>query len=108
MGFQIGTFSHTKVTWLEHNVLLGRGMDLNCLTCLLVTYVFFQMYITPALIQLAYSYGDVTTWHPDQIYLPIFNTQHFTLSVRGKRYHVIWLKLFFIHFEAHQLLEKQL
>jgi len=51
MGFQAGTFSHTKVTRLECNVLLGRGMDLNSLTWLLVTCVFFQMYITPTLIQ---------------------------------------------------------
>jgi hypothetical protein len=28
MGFQIGTISHTKVTRLERNALLGRGMDL--------------------------------------------------------------------------------
>jgi len=41
MGFQAGTTSHTKVTKLEHNVLLGRGMDLNFLTWLLVTCVFF-------------------------------------------------------------------
>jgi hypothetical protein len=41
------------------------------------------MYTTPALIQSACSYGDVTTWHPDQIHLPIFNTLHFTLNVEG-------------------------
>jgi hypothetical protein len=29
MGFQTGTTSHTKVTKLEHNTLLGRGMDLK-------------------------------------------------------------------------------
>ncbi len=28
MGFQIGTISHTKVTKLERNALLGRGMGL--------------------------------------------------------------------------------
>jgi hypothetical protein len=50
MGFQTGTTSHTKVTRLERNVLLGRGMDLNSLTWLLVTCVLFQMYTTPALI----------------------------------------------------------
>ncbi len=44
MRFQIGTISHTKVTRLECNVLLGRDMDLNSLTWLLVTCVFFQMY----------------------------------------------------------------
>jgi len=84
MGFQIGTTNHTKVTRLEHNVLLGRGMDLNSFTWLLVTYVFFQMYTTPTLIQSTCSSGDVTTWHLDQIHLPIFNTLHFTLSVGGE------------------------
>jgi hypothetical protein len=39
------------------------------------------MYTTPTLIQLAYSSGDVITWHLDQVHLPIFNTLHFTLSV---------------------------
>jgi hypothetical protein len=61
MGFQIGTSIHTKVTKLEHNILLGRGMDLNSLTWLLVTCVFFQMYTTPTLIQSTYNSGDVTT-----------------------------------------------
>jgi hypothetical protein len=42
------------------------------------------MYTTPSLIQSTYSYGDVTTWHPDQVHLPIFNTLHFTFSVRGE------------------------
>jgi hypothetical protein len=84
MGFQIGITSHTKVIKLERNTLLGRGMDLNSLTWFLVTCVFFQMYITPALIQLACSSNDATTWHPDKIYLPIFNTLHFTLSVGGE------------------------
>jgi len=32
MGFQTGTTSHTKVTRLEHNVLLKKGMDMNSLT----------------------------------------------------------------------------
>jgi hypothetical protein len=41
------------------------------------------MYTAPALIQLACSFGDVTTWHLDQVHLPIFNTLHFTLSVGG-------------------------
>jgi hypothetical protein len=68
MGFQTGTTSHTKVTKLERNVLLGRGMDLNSLTWLLVSYVFFQMYTTQALIQSACSFGDVVTWHPDQVH----------------------------------------
>jgi hypothetical protein len=77
--------SHTKVIKLERNALLGRGMDLNSLTWLLVTCVLFQMYITPTLIQSAYSYGDVITWHPDQVHLPNFNALYFTLNVGGGR-----------------------
>ncbi len=84
MGFQTGTISHTIVIKLEHNALLGRGMDLNSLTWLLVTCVFFQMYTTPTLIQLACNSSNATTWHPDQVHLPIFNTLHFTLSVGGE------------------------
>jgi hypothetical protein len=61
MGFQIGTTNHTKVTKLERNTLLGRGMDLNSLTWLLVTCVLFQMYTTPTLIQSTYGSRDVTT-----------------------------------------------
>jgi len=83
MGFQTGIISHTKVIKLECNALLGRGMDLNSLTWLLVTCILFQMYTTPTLIQLVCSSGDATTWHPDQIHLLIFNTLHFTLSVGG-------------------------
>jgi hypothetical protein len=41
------------------------------------------MYTTLALIESICNYGDATTWHPDQVHLPIFNTLHFTLSVRG-------------------------
>jgi hypothetical protein len=85
MEFQIGTTSHTKVTRLERNTLLGKGMDLNSFTWLLVTCVLFQLYTTLTLIQLACIYGDVTTWHPDQVHLFIFNTLHFTLSVGGGR-----------------------
>jgi hypothetical protein len=59
-------------------------MDLNSLTWLLVTCVFFQMYITSTLIQSTCNSGDATTWHPNQIHLPIFNTLHFTLSVGGE------------------------
>jgi hypothetical protein len=84
MGFQTGTISHIKVTRLEHNTLLGTGMDLNSLTWLLVTCVLFQMYITLALIQSACSSGDATTWHPNQVHLLIFNILHFTLSVGGE------------------------
>jgi len=51
MGFQTHTTSHTKVIRLEHNTLLGRSMDLNSFTWLLVTCVLFQMYTTPTLIQ---------------------------------------------------------
>jgi len=65
MGFQTDTIGQTKVIKLERNALLGRGMDLNSLTWLLVTYVFFQMYTTLALIQSAYSSGNATIWHPD-------------------------------------------
>jgi len=42
------------------------------------------MYTTSTLIQSACSYGDVITWHPDQVHLPIFNTLHFTLNVGGE------------------------
>jgi hypothetical protein len=84
MGFQTNNINHTNVTKLEHNVLLGRGMDLNSFTWLLVTCVLFQMYTTPPLIQSGYSYGDATTWHLDQVHLPIFNTLHFTFSVGGE------------------------
>ncbi len=83
MGFQIGTTNHTKVTRLEHNALLGRGMDLNSLTWLLVTCVLFQMYTTLALIQLACNFNDANIWHPDQVHLLIFNTLHFTLYIGG-------------------------
>jgi len=60
-------------------------MDLNSLTWLLVTCVLFQMYTTPTLIQSACSSSDATTWHPDQVHLPIFNILHFTLSVGGEK-----------------------
>jgi hypothetical protein len=84
MEFQAGITNHTKVTRLEHNALLGRGMDLNFLTWLLVTCVLFQMYTTLTLIQLTCSSSDAITWHPDQIHLLIFNTLHFTISVGGE------------------------
>jgi hypothetical protein len=84
MGFQTCTTSHTKVTRLERNAILGKGMDLNSLTWLLVTCVLFQMYTTLALIQSICNSGDVTTWHPDQVHLPIFNILHFTLNVGGE------------------------
>jgi hypothetical protein len=84
MGFQAGTTSHTKVTRLERNALLGKGMDLTSLTWLLVTCVLFQMYTTPTLIQSTYISSNATTWHLDQVHLPIFNTLHFTLSVGGE------------------------
>jgi len=84
MGSQNGTTNHTKVTKLEHNALFGRGMDLNSITWFLVTCVLFQMYITLALIQLACNSGDVTTWHPNQVHLPISNILRFTLSVGGE------------------------
>jgi len=73
-----------KVIRLERNALLRRSMDLNSFTWLLVTCVLFQMYTTPTLIQSTCSFGDATTWHPDQIHLSIFNTLHFILSVGGE------------------------
>jgi len=88
MGFKTGTTSRTKVTRLERNALLGRVMDLNALTWLLVTCILFQMYISPALGSQAFSSEDSSTWHPDQVHLPIFNTLHFMPSVGGRRYHV--------------------
>jgi len=81
MGFQTSITNHTKVTRLECNALLGRGMDMNSLKWLLVTYVHFQMYTTLTLIQSTCSFGDAITWHPDQVHLRIFNILHFTLSV---------------------------
>jgi hypothetical protein len=30
------------------------------------------------------SSSDATTWHLNQVHLPIFNTLHFTLNVRGE------------------------
>jgi len=83
MGFQTCTIKHTKMIRLEHNILLRRSMDLNSLTWLLVTCVLFQMYTTLALIQSTCNYGEVTTWHPDQVHLPIFNILHFILNVGG-------------------------
>jgi hypothetical protein len=84
MGFQTGIISHTKVIRLEHNALLGKGMELNSFTWLLVTCVLFQMYTTPALIQSACNSGDAITWRPDQVHLLIFNTLHFIFSVGGE------------------------
>jgi hypothetical protein len=89
MGFQTNTTSDTKVTKLKHNALLRRGMDLNSLTWLLVTCVFFQMYTTPTLIQLACSFGNVITWHPTK-YTCLSSTLYTSLLVLGgKTYHVI-------------------
>jgi hypothetical protein len=59
-------------------------MDLNSLTWLLVTCVLFQMYTTLALIQSTCNSSDVTTWHPNQVHLLIFNILHFTFNVRGE------------------------
>jgi hypothetical protein len=84
MGFQTNTTNHTKVIRLEGNVLLGRGMDLNSFTWLLVTCVLFQMYTSPTLIQSACNSGDVTTLHLHQVHLSIFNILHFILSVGGE------------------------
>ncbi len=84
MGFQTNINSDTKVTRLERNALLERGMDLNSLIWLLVTCVLFQMYTTLTLIQLACSSSNAITWHPDQVHLLIFNTLHFIPNVKGE------------------------
>ncbi len=44
MGFKTSTINHTKVTRLERNALLGKGMDLNSLTWLLITCDFFNVH----------------------------------------------------------------
>jgi len=36
------------------------------------------------LIQSTYNSGNVTTWHLDQVHLPIFNTLHFNRNVGGE------------------------
>jgi hypothetical protein len=59
-------------------------MDLNSLTWLWVTCVLFQMYTTPTLIQSTCNFSDATTWHLDQVHLPIFNILHFTFIVGGE------------------------
>jgi hypothetical protein len=41
MAFHICITSHTKVIKLERNALLGKSMDLNSFTWLLVTDVLF-------------------------------------------------------------------
>ncbi len=61
MRFHNCITNHTKVIKLECNTLLGRSMDLNSLTWLLVTFLFFQMYTTPTLIQLTCNSGDAIT-----------------------------------------------
>jgi hypothetical protein len=43
------------------------------------------MYTTTTLIQSACNFANATTWHPDQVHLPIFNTLHFTFSVGGEK-----------------------
>jgi hypothetical protein len=61
----VATIDHTKVNRLEHNAILGRDMDMNSLTWLLVTCVLFQMYTTLALIQSTCNSSNASTWHPD-------------------------------------------
>jgi len=51
---------------------------------MVVTSVLFQMYTTPTLIQSTCSSSNAITWHPNQVHLPIFNTLHFILSVKGE------------------------
>ncbi len=93
---------------MERNALLGRGMDLNSLTWLLVTCVPFQMYTTSKLIQSTCSSGYATIWHPNQVHLPIFNTLHFTLNVGGEKVPCNLIQVVSDTLEVHQLLEKQL
>ncbi len=82
MGFQTRTTNHTKVTRIEHNILLGKSMDLNSLTWLLVTYVLFQMYTTPALIQSTCSSSDATHGTPTK-YTCLSSTLCISLLVLG-------------------------
>jgi hypothetical protein len=82
MGFQTGTTTHTKGTKLERNALLGKGMDLNSFTWLLVSYVFFQMYTTPALVQLAWSLVMRLHGTPTK-YTYLFSTLYTSLLVLG-------------------------
>jgi hypothetical protein len=82
MGFQTGTTSQTKVTRVQRNILLGRGMDLNSLTWLLVTCVLFRMYTTLALIQSTCNSGDATTWHLDK-YTCLSSTFYTSLLMLG-------------------------
>ncbi len=56
MGFQTCITSHTKVIRLGRNVLLGRSMDFNSLTWLLVTCVLFQMYTTKKKIHISHLF----------------------------------------------------
>jgi hypothetical protein len=70
MGFQIGTISHTKVIRLDRNTLLGRGMGMDMVVgnmCIFSNVHNVSTY---------YNSGDATTWHLNQIHLPIFNIQH--------------------------------
>jgi len=60
MWFHNCITNHTKVIKLECNALMGRSMDLNSLTWLLVTFLLFQMYTTPTLIQLTWRCNYMT------------------------------------------------
>jgi len=109
MGFQTNITSQTKVTKLERNTLLGRGMDLNSFTWLSVTCVYsfkctqHQHWFHKLTILAMRPHGTSTK------YICLFSTPYISLLVLGgKRYHVIWLKLFLIHLEVHKLLDKQL
>jgi hypothetical protein len=53
------------------------------------------MYTTLALIQSTCNSSDATTWHPDQVHLPIFNTLHFTLNVGGEEVQYNLTQVFF-------------
>jgi len=76
MGFQVGTTNHTKVTRLERNALLGKGMDLNSFTWLLVTCVVFQMYTTLVVLMMQ-PHGTSTK------YTCLFSTLYISLLVLG-------------------------
>jgi hypothetical protein len=67
---------------LECNTLLGRGMDLNSLTWLLVTYVLFQMYTTLAMIQSNVVFAMRLDDTPTK-YICLFSTFYTSLLVLG-------------------------
>ena len=80
----------SKVTRLERNALLGRVIDLNSLTWLLVTCVLFQMYTTPALGQPAFRFYQCDyNGTPIKCIYPSSTLCTSLLVLGGRRYHVI-------------------